>query len=316
MSDISSIPGTPVSPARLLLRNRAFLALCLLATTSAVVVLCVLLMSVAFDGWDRLSWDFLDSFASRKPDKAGIKAALFGSLWVVVTCALTAIPIGVGTALYLEEFAPKNRLTRFIQLNITNLAGVPSIVYGIIGLTAFSRMFGLFRSDDPVVLGNSESFWFLQLPFGPSVLAAGLTLMLVILPMIIVSSQEAIRSVPGTIRQGSLAMGATTWQTVWRLTLPAAIPTILTGTILAISRAIGEAAPLLVVGAALLIFRTPENLMSSFTVLPLQIFNWAGRPQAGFHSIAAAAILVQLGLLIVFNGTAVALRLRLQKPLQ
>ncbi len=316
MSSIGQIPGTPIPPSRRLLTNRAFLSVCLASTTLAVAVLCALIISVAVDGWGSLSWDFLDSFASRKPEKAGIKAALFGSLWVVATCALTAIPIGVGTAVYLEEFAPKNRVTRFIQLNITNLAGVPSIVYGIIGLTAFSRMFGVFRLDEPVTLGNSETFWFLQFPFGPSVLAAGLTLMLVILPVMIVSSQEALRSVPATLRQGSLAMGATTWQTVWRLTLPAAIPTIITGTILAISRAIGEAAPLLVVGAALLIFRTPENLMSSFTVLPLQIFNWAGRPQAGFHAIAAAAIIVQLVLLILFNGTAVALRLRLQKPLQ
>lgn len=316
MTAIAEVPGIPVSPARRLLANRAFLALCVAATAFAAATLIALLLSVALDGWDSLSWGFLDSFASRKPEKAGIKAALFGSLWVVATCAAMALPIGIGTAIYLEEFARRNWLTRLIQLNISNLAGVPSIVYGIIGLTAFSRLFGLVGAEDPVSLGSEESFFYFKLPIGPSVLAASLTLMLVILPVIIVASQEALRGVPATIRQGSLAMGATTWQTVWRLTLPAAMPSILTGAILAVSRAIGEAAPLLVVGAALLIFRTPENLMSAFTVLPLQIFNWAGRPQAGFHSIAAAAIIVQLVLLVIFNGTAAILRGRLEKPLQ
>lgn len=316
MSTVSSIPSTPVSPGRRVFSNRLFLTVCLAATAFAGATLVALLISVALDGWNSLSWEFLENFASRKPEKAGIKASLFGSLWVVATCALMALPIGIGTAVYLDEFAKKSRITRLIQLNISNLSGVPSIVYGIIGLTAFSRFFGLVKADDPITLGSEESFFYLRLPLGPSVLAAALTLMLVILPVIIVSSQEALRGVPATIRQGALAMGATTWQSVWRLTLPAALPSIITGAILAVSRAIGEAAPILVVGAALLIFRTPENLMSSFTVLPLQIFNWAGRPQAGFHSIAAAAIIVQLVLLLIFNGSAAILRRTLEKPLQ
>ncbi|MDA1007835.1 MAG: phosphate ABC transporter permease PstA [Planctomycetota bacterium] len=308
--------GTPIASWRRLAANRMFLVACLAATLLAVLVLSALLISILVDGWSSLHWDFLNSFASRKPEKAGIKAALFGSLWVVATCTVLAVPMGIGTALYLEEFAKKSRLTRFIQLNITNLSGVPSIVYGIIGLTAFTRLFGMIGANDAWSIGSEESFFYLRLPFGPSVLTAALTLMLVVLPVVIVASQEALRAVPKSLREGSLAMGATTWQTIWRTTLPAASPTILTGVILAISRAIGEAAPILVIGGALLIFQTPTNLMSDFTVLPLQIFNWAGRPQAGFHSIAAAAILVQLVLLLIFNGTAVAIRLRLQKPLQ
>lgn len=293
--------------------DRGFLALCIAVTFLVVIVLFVLLFTVWQDGHSRLSWDFLTNFASRKPADAGVKASLWGSVWVCAICALAALPIGVGTAIYLQEFAKRSKLTSFIELNIANLSGVPSIVYGILGLTAFARMFGAVNADNPITLGYPESFFYLQLPFGHGVLAGGLTLMLVVLPIVIVSSQEALRSVPKSLRTGSLALGATQWQTTWNITLPAAIPMIMTGAILAMSRAIGEAAPVLVLGVPLFIRSTPENLMSDFTVLPLQIFNWAGRPQGGFHELAAAAIIVLLAVLLTFNAIAVVIRHRLQR---
>lgn len=282
----------------------------------AILLLSVLMVSIAIEGWSSISWRFLDSFASRKPAQAGIKAPLLGSLWVCAICGLAAIPMGIGTAIYLEEFAKRSRLKRFIQLNISNLSGVPSIVYGILALAAFVRFFGLACADEPWTLGDPESLFFIQFPFGPSVLAGGLTLALVILPIMIIASQEAFRAVPPSLRQGALALGSTPWQVVRLVTLPAAMPTIMTGAILAMSRAIGEAAPLLVIGGFLLVFQTPTNLMSDFTVLPLQIFNWAGRPQADFHKLAAAAIIVQLVVLISFNSVAIIIRQKLQRPLQ
>ena len=243
---------------------------------------------------------------------------LLGSIWVCAICALIALPLGVGTAIYLEEFAKRTRFTRIVQTNILNLAGVPSIVYGILGLTAFARMFGAFGTnmDDATSFGNEEGLFFLRLPFGSSVIAGGLTLMLVVLPVVIIATQEALRAIPRGLRDGSYALGATRWQTVWGITLPAAIPGIMTGAILAMSRAIGESAPLLVLGGALLVYNAPENLMSDFAVLPLQIYNWAGRPQEEFHRIAASAIIIQLGVLLLFNGVAVFIRQKLQKPLQ
>jgi phosphate transport system permease protein len=234
--------AVPASALARALRNRVFLGLCLACTALAVATLAVLLVTIWNEGHGSLSWDFLGRFASRKAADAGIKAPLWGSIWVCAVCALSALPIGVGTAIYLEEFAPKSRLTRFISINISNLAGVPSIVYGILGLTAFVRLFGLANADSPIEVGNPESFLFLRLPFGSGVLSGGLTLMLVVLPIIIVSSREALRSVPRSLRAGSLALGATTWQTTWNITLPASIPMIMTGAILAMSRAIGEAA--------------------------------------------------------------------------
>jgi phosphate transport system permease protein len=310
--------ATPRSTASRLLSNRAFLATCLLATSVAMIVLAVLLISIFWQGWETLSWKFLTSFASRKPSEAGILAPLMGSLWVCSICGLVALPLGVGTAIYLEEFAGKSRFTRLVQTNIMNLAGVPSIVYGILGLTAFARMFGAFGTnvEDAITIGSEDSLLFLRLPFGSSVLAGGLTLMLVILPVVIISTQEALRAVPSSLRAGAFALGATRWQTVWGITLPAAVPGIMTGAILSMSRAIGESAPLLVLGGLLLVFNTPENLMSDFAILPLQIYNWAGRPQDAFHAIAASAIIIQLGVLLLFNGLAVFIRQKLQKPLQ
>jgi phosphate transport system permease protein len=309
--------ATPRSAASRLFQNRAFLWLCLIATNLAVLALAILLISIVWQGWSTLDADFLTQRASRKPDNAGILVPLWGSVWVCAICGLVALPLGVGTAIYLEEFARRTRFTRFIQTNILNLAGVPSIVYGILGLTAFARMFGAFGTgaDAGVALGDPDGLLYLRLPFGSSVLAGGLTLMLVILPIVIISTQEALRAIPPSLRSGALALGATTWQTVWGMTLPAAVPGIMTGAILAMSRAIGESAPLLVVGSALFLMATPNNLMSDFSVLPLQIFNWAQRPQAGFHDLAASAIIVQLIVLLAFNGVAVFIRQKLQKPL-
>ena len=322
-----------------ILKNRAFLALCLFSTSATILILALLIASIMTQGShflfnsDALSavfahgelsqltkiirWDFLTNFASRFPEKAGIYAAMIGSMWVCAICALLALPLGIGTAIYLEEFAPKNRWTALIDFNIRNLAGVPSIVYGILGLTAFTRMFGLFGSDKNSALsfGPDNAWWHIQFPFGQGLLAGGLTLMLVVLPIVIISSREALRAVPSSLRQASLAIGATQWQTASKITLPAAIPSILTGAILAMSRAMGEAAPLLVLGIPVFIANTPDNLNDNFTVLPFQIFNWAGRPQESFHQLAASAIVVLLIVLICFNGVAVYLRQKLRKPL-
>ena len=583
------------SGAKRQLVNSIFFWFCLFVTSVAVIVLTVLLTTIAVQGWDGLSMDFLRNFGSRNPESAGIKAALWGSVWVCAVCGLVALPVGVATAIYLEEFASKNRLTSFIRTNISNLAGVPSIVYGIIGLTIFARMFGMpgvgtetepgltlgstwydtyyasdgtrlqraladrnaaptalttgedvmlveetdvseadptplpirivpdgFKSihavadptpitlsiidddspesgfgrlrkvesenptvwedariyltsgalnqtsleaseqvngrclvvtdstkatlliplsgDDDLVrngmtaytsrsvipmvenskaerprppkeinvqLGDGgevirdgswlefkvlnrlptryvlqrvtgdgdlqpladwsmvhakrrntfvetgvktitvsvvpddsdalapdkvlasdasapmagernerRAWYYFQFPFGKGVLAGGLTLMLVILPIVIISSIEALRAVPNSLRQASLAMGATPWQTVRQVTLPASIPMIMTGSILAMSRAIGEAAPILVLGVALFITRTPENLMDQFTILPMQVYNWASRPQASFQELAASGIIILLVVLLTFNLLAIIIRQRLQKPLQ
>jgi len=286
------------------------------------VVLSVFLVALALSCWGLWGFirtDFFTEFASRFPHKAGIRAPLWGSIWVCAICGIVALPIGIATAIYLEEFAPKNRLTNFIRLNISNLSGVPSIVYGIIGLTAFARLFSIFgtaRDQPGFEFGTPEQWFYLRLPFGSGVLAGGLTLMLVVLPIVIISSQEALRAVPGTLRQGALAMGSTRWQMVWRMTLPASIPSIMTGAILAMSRAIGEAAPLLVLGVPLFMRRTPENLMSDFTVLPLQIYRWAADPRQDFRDLAASGIIVLLVVLLSFNAIAIFIRQKLQKQLQ
>jgi phosphate transport system permease protein len=263
------------------------------ATLVGVVALIVLLVDIFRDGLGALDMDFLTSFASRFPERAGIKAALWGSIWILGLTALFSFPLGVGAAIYLEEYAPRNRLTRTIQTNIANLAGVPSIVYGILGLTLFVRALNLDRS----------------------VLSGALTLSLLILPVIIIASQEAIRAVPDSIRQGAYGLGATRWQTVRTQVLPMAMPGILTGTILALSRAVGETAPLILVGAVSFIAFTPGSAMDSFTVLPLQIFEWVGRPQPEWRNLAAAGIIVLLAILLSMNAVAILLRNRYQKRL-
>jgi phosphate transport system permease protein len=302
-----------------------FSRFCLAVTCVAVLALIVLLASIAWQGRHHLDWDFITNFASRKPEKAGIKGALWGSVAICSVCAVVALPLGVGAALYLEEFAPRNKVTTFIQLNISNLAAVPSIVYGLIGLTVFAQMWSLLgSSSEPFFeFGNYTDaagyeiypWYYIRLPFGRSVITSGLTLMLLILPVVIISAQESIRAVPKSLRQGARALGASQWLAVSRIVLPSSIPGIMTGAILAMSRAIGEAAPLLVAGGVLFILYTPDNLMSEHTAMPLQIYNWASRPQEEFHRVAATGIIVLLAVLLSFNAFAVVLRAKFQKDL-
>jgi phosphate transport system permease protein len=256
-----------------------------LATVFGVVVLATLLVDVAIQAAPWLDVQFLTSLPSRFPDRAGIRAAILGSLWMMGLTALISVPLGVASAVYLEEYAREGWLLRIIQVNIANLAGVPSVIYGILGLAIFVRFAAL----------------------GSSLLAGALTLSLLILPIIIISTQEALRGVPSGIREAAFAVGATRWQVVWSHVLPAAAPGILTGVILALSRAIGETAPLIMVGAAGLV-AVPQSVMDPFTVLPIQIFNWTARPQDEFQGLAAAAIVVLMVLLLSMNLTAILLR--------
>ncbi len=265
--------------------------LMLLATLTGIAVLVVLIGDVLKDGWAWLDWQFITSYPSRKPVEAGLLSALFGTLWIMVMTALFSLPIGIGTAIYLEEYAPDNRLQRIIQTNINNLAGVPSIVYGLLGL----------------------SFFVQTLAMGRSILAGALTMTLMSLPVIIIAAQEAIRSVPEGHRLGAFALGATRWQVVRNIVLPTAIPGILTGTILAMSRAIGEAAPMIAISALVYLTFIPTTPLDRFTVLPIQIFNWVSRPQEDFQHLAAAGIIVLLIVLLSMNAAAIVLRNRYQK---
>jgi len=235
--------------------------------------------------------DIIAAFPSRFPSKAGLKSALAGSLWLILFTALFAIPIGVSAAVYLEEYAPKNRLSRFIEVNIANLAGVPSIVYGILGLVVFVR----------------------GIQLGRSVLAGALTMCLLILPVIIIAAREAIKAVPDSIRQGAFALGATRWQTVRHHVLPVALPGILTGVILAMSRALGETAPMIMIGALSYVAFVPAGPMDDFTVLPIQIYNWVAMPQQEFHLLAACGIFVLLIFLLLMNSVAIFMRQRAQR---
>jgi phosphate transport system permease protein len=256
-----------------------------LATVFGVVVLATLLVDVALQAAPWLDAQFLTGLSSRFPDRAGIRAALLGSLWMMGLTALIAVPLGVASAVYLEEYAHEGWFLRLVQVNIANLAGVPSVIYGILGLAIFVRYAAL----------------------GSSLLAGAMTLSLLILPIIIISTQEALRSVSSGIREAAFALGATRWQVIWSHVLPAAAPGIMTGVILALSRAIGETAPLIMVGAAGLV-AVPQNVMDPFTVLPIQIFNWTARPQDEFQGLAAAAIVVLMVLLLSMNLTAILLR--------
>jgi phosphate transport system permease protein len=264
-----------------------------IATGLGLIVLVLLLVDVLTDGLPRLSWDFITSFPSRRPQNAGVLSSLVGTIWLLVITALIAFPIGVGTGIFLEEFASDNIFTRAIEINIGNLAAVPSIIYGLLGLAVFVRIL------EPITGGRS-------------VLAGGLTLALLILPVIIVSTREALRAVPDSLRMAGMALGSTRWQTVWEHVLPQAFPGILTGTILGLSRAIGETAPLIVIGAQTFVAFVPDGLQSSFSALPIQIFNWISRPQADFHTIAATAIIVLMLVLLLMNATAIYLRNKFQ----
>lgn len=271
--------------------NMLFKGVFLLATVLSLLALAILLYRIVTQGGSHLSWDFLTNFASRFPEKAGIKAALVGSLWLMAVVAPTSIILGVGSAIYLEEYAKKNRITAFIRTNISNLAGVPSVVFGLLGLTIFVRALSL----------------------GNSVLAAGFTMSLLILPVIIVAAQESIRAVPGELRDASYGMGATKWQTIVKIILPAAIPGILTGSILALSRAIGETAPLIVIGIPVIIQFLPAGVMDTFTALPMQIYDWSSRPQQEFQTVAAAGIIVLMAVLLFMNSIAALIRNKFQK---
>jgi phosphate transport system permease protein len=270
-----------------------FAALCFLATTVGVLVLAALLFDIVRDGWSRLTPGFLTSFGSRFPDRAGVKAAVLGSAWIMVLTAIVAFPLGVGTAIWLEEYAHQSRFKRIVETNIANLAGVPSIVYGILGLALFVRTFSL----------------------GRSILAAAFTLALLILPVVIIASQEALKAVPSSIRLGAYALGATRWEAIRYQVLPLAMPGILTGTILALSRAIGEAAPVILVGAVGFIAIVPRTPLDNFTVIPFQIYDWVNRPQTSFHELAAAASIVLLVLLLTMNAAAIWLRNRFTRKL-
>ena len=261
------------------------------ATAVGVVVLAVLLASIFLEGREYLSWDFVTNKASRKWERAGLQTALRGTIWVIVLTAAIALPIGIGAAVYLEEYAPRNWWTRILQVNISNLAGVPSVVYGLLGLGIFVNV----------------------LPLGRSIIAGALTMALLILPIIIIASQEAIRAVPLSLRQAAFGLGATRWQVARHHVLPAAMPGILTGTILALSRAIGETAPLLVAGAAAYLTFNPDSITDNYTVLPIQIYNWTSRPQDEFKGLAAAGIIVLLVVLLSMNALAIYLRQRLSK---
>ena len=270
-------------------KGRIAAALLAAATGLAVVILAVLLWSIWSDGRPWLSWGLIRNFPSRKPAQAGMQPAIWGTLWVVGVTALLAFPVGVGSAVYLEEYADRrNRWTGLIQTNIANLAGVPSIVYGLLGLGLFVEAMRL----------------------GRSVLAGGLTMALLILPVVIIAAQEAIRAVPPSLREAAYGVGATKWQVSRDHVLPAAMPGILTGVILALSRAIGETAPLLVVGASAYVTFNPTGPMSGYTVVPMQIYEWARRPQADFSALAAAAIVVLMVMLLAMNGLAIFLRQR------
>lgn len=272
-------------------RDVIFRALCLISAIVGVLLLVALLYGILRDGAGRLNWAFLNNYASFRADQAGFKAAIWGSVWLIGLTGVIAVPVGVAAAIYLEEFAKKNRINIFIQLNIANLAGVPSIVYGLLGLAVFVRAMMLERT----------------------LIAGALTMSLLILPMIIITTQEALRTVPKSLREGSLALGATPWQTVVKQVVPAALPGILTGIILSLSRAMGETAPLVTIGALTFVRFTPTGLNSEFTAMPIQIFNWASRPRVEFHQVAAAGIIVLLAVLLTMNLVAILLRNKFQR---
>lgn len=271
--------------------DKIILVALITAITIVLGVLATLLIRIIMDAWGWIDWQFVTSYPSRKPELSGIKAALLGSLWVIGFTALISVPIGIGTAIYLEEFAEDNRFNRFIKLNIANLAGVPSIIYGILGLALFVEL----------------------MKMGRVILAGSLTMSLLILPIIIITSQEAIKTVPKDLINASLALGSTKWQSVINVILPISIPGIISGIILAISRAIGESAPMIAISALVYLTFTPKGPMDRFTVLPIQIYNWISQPQDDFRSIAAAGILVLMIVLLSMNSIAIWIRLKFQK---
>lgn len=286
MSGAHKIINDPGHLRRRRRTERLFRWACAVCTWLSVALLVMMLCRILAQGLPMLDWQFLKGFPSRRPESAGVLAAISGSLWLITLTAVIAVPLGIGAAIHLEEYARRTRLNAFIELNIANLAGVPSIVYGILGLGVFVRFFHL----------------------GTSVLAGALTMAILILPVIIIAAREAIRALPQGYRSASYALGATKWQTTWNVVLPPSMPGVLTGVILAISRAIGEAAPLIIVGAATFITFTPRTPMDQYTALPILIYDWTSRPQADFQSLAAAGIIVLLAVLFTLNAAAIWLR--------
>ena len=310
-------------------RNRAekiFNVILLLSVLFGLLMLTVLIIDIAIEGFAWVRPELFENYHSRKPENAGMKSAIAGSIIVILLTGLFSFPVGIGAAIYWEEYAPKNRLTDFINLNINNLAGVPSIVYGMLGLVVFGRMFGIFSNDSwlvkllniPIESGASggwEFFLFgvpwleIHLPFGRSMVAGALTMSLLILPVVIIASREAIRAVPPSIREGGYALGTTKWYMISTLVLPIAFPGILTGMILSLSRAIGETAPLIIMGAFTYVPFLPKSVWDQFTVIPIQIYNWITLPQPEYRvHLAAAGIIVLLLILFIMNGIAIYLR--------
>jgi phosphate transport system permease protein len=279
-----------ISGARARWPERLFIGLCLFSVVLPLLMLGVLLADVFIDGAGRLTWEFIKGLPSRRASAAGIWPALIGSFYLIGLTALIAVPVGVAAAIYLEEYGRRSKVAGFIEINIANLAGVPSVIYGLLGLEVFVRFFGL----------------------GSTILAGACTLALLVLPIVIMASREALRTVPDSLREGAYALGATRWQTIRQVVLPFSLPGVLTGAILAVARAMGETAPLIVIGAVVFITFTP-TMSSQFTALPIQIFNWVSMPQKAFLENAAAAIVVLMITLLVLNSVAIYLRNRYQK---
>ncbi len=323
-ASVNFISGSSPAMRRRLLFSRVFAWTCRLATYSALGMLVALLASIFISCAGRLSLDFVRSVNSVDPQEAGILAGLWGTFWLISLTGMMAVPLGVGSAVYLEEYAADSFLNRLIKVNLSNLAGVPSIVYGMLGLTVFVRMFDLF--EKPLII-SVPGLIRIPLPLGDKVLAGAMTMTLVILPIVIIASQEALRAVPSSIRMASLALGATRWQTIRHQVLPAALPGIVTGVILAISRAIGETAPLIMIGALTVARFCPAGIdspmklltqphrilqapLDQFTAMPIEIFHWAKQPGDDFRPVAASGIVVLLMVLLLFNGIAVWIRYR------
>jgi phosphate transport system permease protein len=275
------------------LYERIFVSMCIGAVLLPAIMLLGLLLSLLSDGLPRLSWEFFTSFPSRKAELAGILPSAVGTLYLMALTAIIALPLGVGAAIYLEEYGRKSRLATIIEINIANLAGVPSVIYGLLGLGLFVRTLGM----------------------GRSLIAGACTLALLVLPVVVVASREALRTVPNATREACLALGATRWQTIRQVVLPQSLPGVLTGCILAVSRAMGETAPLVLVGALSYVTFLPDGVDAPFSALPIQIFNWVSRPQPAFLVNAAAAIVVLLGMMLVLNAIAVVVRDRMQMKL-
>ncbi|MBG1242929.1 phosphate ABC transporter permease PstA [Nostoc sp. NZL] len=298
LSDSGANPNFNLSINKRYNLDKVFAIATWVATLFALLILAILLIDVLTDGVGRLNWSFLTSFSSRRASSSGVLAPLVGTIWLLVITALISFPLGVGAGIFLEEYAQDNWFTRLIEINIANLAAVPSIIYGLLGLQIFVRVM------EPITKGRT-------------VLAGALTLSLLILPIIIITTREALRAVPDSLRQAGFALGANRWQIIREQIFPIALPGILTGTILALSRAIGETAPLIVIGAVGFITflpqLSPQGLQSSFTALPIQIFDWVSRPQVEFHQNAAAGIVVLMIVLLLMNSTAIFLRNKFQQ---